>query len=203
MSQLTSTIALLYRMETGDVKQLEAALLERRKTAWVSSLANQARAHNCNRTPNAPRREDLREIKRMCKADAKSISNTWNREVTREIERLYNANPKGNRQYYFANLERWNSARDQWKLPQISLTTEMTTREYAAQRFRQMNYETALRFLFDGPPTTCVDCTRRFAAGLVNENYVRRYPTPRHIGCPHTWRVVNVPQIDCAELWLG
>lgn len=202
-SKLTKTIGLLYRMQRTDVERLYRQLLEIRKVTYATALRQMAREHGCGGTPNAPRREDLAELKRMSREDAKSISATWNRDVARQIEALYEANPRGNRQYYFSNLERWNAERNRWKLPQIALVTDTTTTEYARQRFREMNYPGGEKFIFTGPPPTCPDCMERFAAGIVGEAYTRRYSCPRHIGCPHTYVALNPPQIPCNELWLG
>lgn len=203
MSKLTQTIALLYRMHDADQRKLADELLTMRKKAWATALRAEARKHGCNKTPNAPRREDLDELKRMCAEDAKSIVATWNRDVTRQIERIYEENRKSNRRTYFKRLEAWDQARRAWKLPQIALVTETTTAEYARERFRKQNYLGGQKYVFAGPPPTCEDCSRRFGAGIVTEAYIRKYPCPRHIGCPHTWEVVKVPKIKCADLWLG
>lgn len=202
-TRLTRTIALLYRMTDSDVRQLEQEILDARKAAWLSAMRAEAMAAGCNRVPNAPRREDLAELKRMSKEDAKSIAATWNRDVTRQIEQLFERNRRGNRRYYFKNLEAWDAARREWKLPQIAIVTDTTTREYAKDRFRKMNYEGGLRYVFSGGVAVCRDCASRYAAGVVDESYVRRYPCPRHIGCPHTWQVVNRPRVGCDQLWLG
>lgn len=202
-TRLTRTIALLYRMESADTETLYNQLLEARKRAWKTALELSARIHGCRQVPNAPRREDLDELKRMSREDAESITQTWNRDVIRQIEKLYEANIRGNRQYYFSNLERWNAQRNTWKLPQIALVTETTTAEYARERFRKMNYPGGQKYVFDGAPPTCKDCVRRFAAGVVDASYIRRFPTPRHINCPHTWRVLRPPRLRCDQIWLG
>lgn len=206
MSQLTQVIALLYRMAEADTKALELQLLEARKRAWETALREMAAAHGCNQQPHAPRREDLTELRRMSREDAASITRTWNREVEREITRLFNANRRGNRRYYFANLERWATDRAQWKDAQIALQTEQTTRFYAQTRFRQVNGldGKGARYVFGGPAPVCKVCVRLFGMGIVNQSTVDYYPAPVHVGCPHEWRQVAAPQrLDCGELWLG
>jgi hypothetical protein len=202
-TRLTKTIALLYQMQRDDIRQLEAQILEARKQAWAAALRAEAQAHGCNRVPSAPRREDLDELKRMSKEDAQSITATWNREVTREIERLYAANHRGNRRYYYKNLEAWDAKRREWKLPLIAITTDATTAEYARRRFEKMNYGGGLRYVFAGGVAVCRVCASLFAAGIVDEAFMRRHPLPAHPGCPHQWQVVNRPRMRCDELWLG
>lgn len=203
MSQLTQVIGLLYRMDDTQTQQLADVLLESRKQAWITTMRSMARKHNCDKTPNPPRMGDLAEYQRTSREDAASVTTTYNRDVTREIERLYAANPRGNRSYYFANLERWAAARSTWKAPSIAITTEATAREWAMRRFEAMNYGDALKYRFEGPPEVCRDCVTRAAAGIVDIAYVKKYACPRHVNCPHKWVVVNRPKLTCDEIWVG
>jgi hypothetical protein len=190
-------------METADIRQLEAQLLEARKRSWSNALAEEARRHGCNRTPNAPRREDLAELRRMSKADALSIAKTYNAAVEREIERLYAVNVRGNRQYYFSNLERWARQRDSWKLQQISLNTDTTAHEYAKRRFREQNYSGKEKYRLIGAPPVCAICTRLYGMGFVSEETTIRNSMPAHINCGHSWQIVKPPRLDCRDIWLG
>jgi hypothetical protein len=203
LTRLLKIIALLYEMQPEEQDALSAQLLEQRKAVWRQALADMAREFGCNSaSPRPPSGRDLTELKALSDEDAKSIANTWNGDVERQVQRLYDANPRGNRYYYRKNMEAWAAQRSTWKNPQIALNTETVTREYAKSRFREMNVDSP-RFVFDGPPPTCDVCVQEFAAGIVDENYVRKHPCPRHINCPHTWRVVNPQRIPCAEMWLG
>lgn len=203
MSQLTQIIALLYRMQDADVKALEREILDARKRAWAQALSEAARAHGCTKTPHAPRREDLAELKRMSREDAKSIAETWNRDVTRQIERLHAENPRGNRQYYFNRLEAWASQRAQWKNQQIALQTEQTTRFYAQQRFYAMNGLRGQKYIFVGSAPVCRICARLFARGIVTQDFVNRYPCPQHPSCSHEWKPLTSEKLDCRETWVG
>lgn len=204
MSQLTRVIALLYRMHSDDIKVLANTLLEARKQAWRTALAEMARAHGCNKVPNDPRREDLAHLRELSQQDAQSIAETWNRDVKRQIERLFTQNPRGNRQYYFSSLEAWAAQRAVWKDAQIAMQTEQTTRQYAQSRFREMNDLVGRsRYVLVGPVPVCRVCARHFARGLVDEQYIRRNPAPVHIACPHEWSAVNKPKLNCAEVWVG
>ena len=202
-TQLSKTIALLYRMEDSDTEALYNQLLDARKQAWSTALRSTAQEHGCNQVPNAPRKDDLAELKRMSRADAESIAKTYNFDVEVQIERIFEETRTANRATFYKRLEDWNTQRNSWKLPQIALVTETTTTEYARTRFREANYPAGTQYVFDGPPTVCEDCTTRYAAGVVDENYTQMYPCPRHPNCPHTWRALTPPKLDCGELWLG
>lgn len=202
-TRLLQTIALLYRMASADVTALTDSLLERRKADWITVLSEEARRHGCNQRGQAPRLQDLAELRAMSTEDARSIADTWNRDLERQLVKLFDANPRGNRNYYFSNLERWAAERDRWKLPQIAIQTAQTTRWYAQNRFRVMNGLRGGRYRFVGPPPTCKDCITRFAAGIVDERYIQRFPCPRHISCPHSYELVRPKKISCDRLWLG
>lgn len=202
-TKLTQTLSLLYRMQNADVRQLENDLLESRKRAWDAALREEAARHGCTRTPSAPRRGDLAELRRQSRADAQSIAQTWNRDITREIERLYDSNPRGNRQFYFSNLERYAAERAQWKNAQIALNTETTAAEYAREQFRRLNHTGSERYRLVGAPPVCAVCARLYGLGHVAAAVVERNPMPAHLNCAHSWSVINPPRIPCEALWLG
>lgn len=203
MSRLTDIISLFYVMQAEDTARLEAQLLEARKRAWLTALRNEARAFGCTQSPSQPSLGDLAELKAMSREDAASITATYNRDAAKAVEALYAENRRGNRYYYARRMEQWATERQAWKGPQIAVTTDTQAAEYARRRFREMNLDGTERYVFSGPAPTCRDCSRRFAAGIVGRDYIRRYPTPRHVACPHFWRVVNPPKLDCGDLWLG
>lgn len=191
-------------MTTDDVTALADSILERRKASWISALREQARIHGCtSASPSAPRLGDLDMLKRMSAEDAKSIAATYNRELANKINALYRENPRGNRTFYFSRLEAWSTKRAAWKSPQIALTTEMQTRAYAMERFRAMNFDKPLRYIFAGPAPTCRVCVKLFAEGVVDEAFMRSTPIPVHPNCPHYFRVVRPPKLECNQLWLG
>jgi hypothetical protein len=202
-TRLLQTLALLYRMAGADVTALTDSLLERRKADWITALSEEARRHGCNQRGQAPRLQDLTELRAMSAEDARSIADTWNRDLERQLVKLFDANPRGNRNYYFSNLERWAAERDRWKLPQIAIQTAQTTRWYAQNRFRVMNGLRGGRYIFTGPAPSCIRCVRLFAAGIVSEAYVQRHVTPVHINCPHQWDLIRPKKLSCDRLWVG
>lgn len=201
-SKLLTIIALLYQMQGADVRALADELLERRKAEWRTALTELARQHGCNRSGESPRLDDLDELRRMSLEDARQIAKTWNRDVINQLRKLYGDNPRGNRYYYYSNMERWATERARWKNPQIAIQTAQTTRWYAQNRFRELNGIRA-RFVFAGPPPVCAACVDLFASGIVAEAFIQVNPAPVHIACPHEWREVRPERIPCAEMWVG
>src|SRR5690606_2226896 len=180
MSRLTQVIGLLYRMERDDVTALAEQLLEQRKRAWATALAELGREYGCDKPPRAPSGDDLRELRRMSREDARQIADTWNKDVSRQIERLYEANPRGNRYYYARRLEAWSAERNAWKAPSIAFNTAQQTRFYAQQAFYRAN-GIEPQFIFVGPPPACEACVMHFAAGVVGQDYVDRNAAPVHV----------------------
>lgn len=203
-SRLLQVLLLLYRATPEETRQLENDLLLQRRRIFRRTLGEEARKLGCSRSalPQSPRGEDFQYLKAISRLDARSIHNTWNQWVERRLEELYTANPRGNRQYYLRNMERLTAERAIWKDKQIALNTELTAREYARQRFFQMNLS-GNRYRLTGPPPVCEVCARQFAAGVVDYAHVQRNPAPLHINCPHQWTPITPGTVNCADLWMG
>lgn len=104
-SRLLRVLKLLYHQDAQDVKALAETLLAQRKAAWETALREEAQRYGYTGPIQPPRREDLRELKQMCQEDARSIVQTWNRDVDRQLARLYDTNYRGNRHYYAKRME--------------------------------------------------------------------------------------------------
>lgn len=202
-TDLIRIMALLYRWQPEEIQVLEDELLERRIQAWRTALSEQARQFGCNRAANDPSGGDLRVLRAESGVDAAGIVSTWNRDVERELQRLFDANPGGDRTYYASNMETWADTRNTWKSRQVGLQTVQTTRAYAQSRFREENELRADRFLFVGPPPVCRRCTELFAAGIVDQRFVDRNPVPIHVLCPHEWQLQTAQRLDCRNIWVG
>jgi hypothetical protein len=202
-TRLLQTLALLYRMQPADVRLLADDLYARRQIEWMTALAQEAQRHGCTQPGQPPQRQDADTLRRMADEDAQHIADTWNRDVERQITKLFEANRRGNRNYYFSNMEQWASDRDKWKLPQIALQSAQTTRTYAQQRFRTENGLNGGRFIFTGPPPVCQICVREFAAGIVSARYIQAHKCPRHVGCPHEWAELKPGKLACDAIWVG
>lgn len=203
MSRLTDIIALLYSYTDADTAKLTRQLTERRRASWINTLSELAKKHGCNQLAGTPKGADAKKLAEDSQKDAESVARTYNRELANEIRRLNEANPKGNRTYYISNLEKWQKRRDAHKIFAIGLNTDGSARQYAFQRFYQMNAQIARRFAASGPPAVCVICMRIFAAGIVDFAYTQMHPFPAHYLCPHFYTAIAPTKADCSLLWLG
>lgn len=203
MSALTDAIYAAYAYDASDTEKLTRQLNERYRATWINGIQDLARMHGCNQYPPTPKGEDAKYLRSLAERDAESISNTFNRELRNQIERLYAANKKGNRTYYTSNLAKWQAKRDLWKVYQISLATDSNARQYAFTRFYAMNNQIARMFVASGPPAVCKICMRLFAAGLVDYEFTQRNGFPAHINCPHLWAAAAPVKVECAKLWVG
>lgn len=203
MSQLTDTLFLLYSYQSDDTARMTRVITERRKATWLNVLGDLAKTHGCSQFPKSVKGSDARELERMSQEDAESITRTYNRELRNQIERIYKANPRANRNAYYRQLEAWAKKRNSWKSLQIGLYSDSTARYYAKSRFWAENGLQDGRFVFRGPPPTCERCVKLFAAGVVDGAFVRSHKTPIHHNCPHEWERIGAQKIACSELWLG
>jgi hypothetical protein len=148
----------------------------------------------------------LQYIRELSQTDANSIANTWARDIERQLDKLYTANPRGNRHYYARNMEAWAAQRDTWKSTQIARFTHQSTEFYTSDRFRQQNGLRGQGYIYVGGlvPRSSAGCIERTAAGVVDEAYVQTHPTPNHPNCPHTWEAVDPVAVDdCSAIWMG
>lgn len=208
LSRLLKIIRLLYRMDDNDINDLTAVLLGNRQTEWRQAIQAEALGVGCKgvQAKNASG-GDLAKLRDDSRKEARQIAKTWNRDIERQLKKLFDQNPRGNRNYYSKNMTAWMNARASWKNTQIALNTSQTARQYAKEQFWKKNKLTdRARFIFTGPPPTCEDCATLFSMGLVGIDVVQRYPAPRHPNCPHEWEQftgVGVGLMDCEKLWIG
>lgn len=202
---LLRILRLLYHHHDADTAQIEQQLIEARKRAWVTAMEAEARRWGYTGSIPEPRAHDLAWIRKESRKDAQSISRTWNRDVDRQLDRLYAENPRGNRHYYAARMEAWAAQRATWKDRQIASYTEMSTKARVVQRFEQKNDLTGGLKIFTGPPPVCGECVELYAMGPVEPSVARRYPAPRHVGCTHWWETMRASVIlpNPRNLWVG
>lgn len=204
-TRLLRILKLLYHQDAQDAQALADTLLAQRKAAWEAAIRAEARQVGYAGPVPAPRHADLAALKRMSQDDARSIVRTWNRDVDRQLARLYASNPRGNRRYYAKRMEQWAAERDRWKARQIAGFTEFSTKGAAQRRFWAMNGLRGAQYVLDGPPPICDDCRSLYGRGAVEQAVVDAHPTPRHVGCAHSWRLLpwttDPPRPDA--LWVG
>lgn len=204
LTRLQRIIRLAYEMQSEDRDELEDTITKQRAAAWRDAIEDEARKVGVSRSARGPSGQDLRELREMSRADAQSIYETYNRDLEREIRRLFDANPRGNRNYYIKNLEEWAERRASWKNRQIALMNNKTARYHAQQRFWDLNGARKRRYRFDGPAPVCDDCADMFAAGEVDQRFVDQNPTPLHPNCPHEWKSVGFKlNVAPEDVWMG
>ncbi len=204
-TKLLQILALLYRQDETDRVAIESKLLEQCKQSWRSAIQAEARRFGYIGPVSGPNYIDLAFAKAECQLDSTSIVRTWNRDVERQLVRLFNENPRGNRYYYIKNMEAWARQRATWKDPQISIKTEYTIVGYAKDRFYQENGMRGGLYKLVGPPPVCDECIDHMAMGVVGQEYVDRNPAPFHLKCTHTWQQIkgSVAYPPPNELWVG
>ncbi len=201
---LKRRLALAFEFTAPDTTALTASILKQRSETWRLTLTQEARAAGSSKTGIGPTGQDLSVLSRMSRKDAQSITNTFNRELGNQIDRLYDANPDGDRAYYISELTAWADNRADYKDRQIANMNRSTARTYAQERFNAENRVGEALFLFAGPPPRESVCAGLFAVGLVNRTFVERNSTPIHIGCPHGWETqVTRIGVPLAKLWVG
>jgi len=205
LDALKRRLSQAYEIALPDEQTLAFTIYRQRVEAWQQTLTEEAAKLGSRKQGKAPSGADAAHLMQQSREDAQSIRRTFQRDLEREIERLFNANPQGDRAYYIANLEQWADTRAQWKDRQIALYNNKTAQTYAQQRFREENQIDGATYRFTGPAPVCDDCAEKFAAGIVDQAYVNNSPTPLHINCPHFWESVNMalPTIALNELWVG
>jgi hypothetical protein len=204
LTRLQRIIRLAYDMRDDEEAQLARSIYDQRARAWVEQVREEAAKVGIRRAIPFPSGADADALRRASIEDAHSIRATYQRDLEREIARLYEANPRGNRQYYISNIERWHAQRAQWKDRQIALYNQKTAAFWAQQAFTMRNRIREPHYLFGGPAPVCEDCQAQFAAGEVDQAHVDANPTPLHPNCPHAWNItrfkLGVPR---EQAWVG
>jgi len=203
MSELTDLITLLYSYQQDDIDDMVAKLTERRRATWINTLTELAGKHGCNRPAGTPKGADAKYLKDISIEDAKSIANTYNEQLRNQVERLYKANNKGNRNYYYKQLSAWLKKRAAWKDYQIALQTDSTARQYATEMFYKNNPDIVPKFRYSPIPPVSKECIKRTAKGVVTLAYVQSHKTPAHPFCPHQWLPLRPQQAVCELLWVS
>jgi hypothetical protein len=204
-SRLLQILALAYEYQDADREQLAGDLLQQEKQAWRTALREKAQQYTgFALSPRDPSGRDLQTLKDWARRDAEGIAKTWNTAVERQLQKLFEANPRGNRYYYIKGMSEWETTRTGWHSRMVSAQTIGQAREYAKSRFLEENGINAIGHIMTGPPAVCDDCIALMRLGVVSDRVRRRNPTPRHPNCDHEWEEVNAAgAIPLDELWLG
>ncbi len=203
LERLKRRLRVAYEFALPDEQALADSIYRQRAQAWQQAMTEQAQRVGSRRTGRLPSGEDAARLRAQSIEDAQSIRATFNHDLEREIERLYAAQPDGNRDYYVSNLTRWADERAAWKDRQITLNNNKTAR-YEAMKAFEIHNRVSSMFRFAGPAPVCPDCADKFAMGEVRQQVVRENPTPRHPNCPHEWVTTQSKLgVPITELWVG
>lgn len=189
---------------TTDQRQIQAAsIFNAMKRAWLDAIQDEIDYVGGTQRAQGPNGADLDYLRQLADEDAQGIVNTYNRDVQRQLEKLYKDYPNASADFFIESMKAWAEDRAAWKGLQIAFSTESRAREYARRRFAAENFPASTRFVFVGPPPTCEKCVKLFAAGVVDFAFKDEHPAPVHVLCPHTWRAVRKPKVDLVNLWVG
>lgn len=187
-----------------DEQSLTTTILAQLSETWRATLTSEARAAGSSKVGQGPSGQDLSELSKIARRDAASIVQTFQRDLAREIDRVYDQSPTATRTDYIQALTVWADDRAQWKDRQIATMNRGNARSYAQQRFNAENEVGESLYLAEGPPPRERICANIMAAGLVNREFVERNPLPAHIGCPHNYAVqVTRIGVPVNQIWVG
>ena len=201
---LLRRLSLAFEFAVTDEDALTESIYQQRAETWRSTLTEEARANGSPKVGIGPNGRDRDTLRQQSREDARSIRNTFNRDLASQINQLYDADPARSRESYVSELTRWADERAQWKDRQITNQNRSTARTYAQERFNSENQVGNALYLFSGPSPREPVCAGHFAAGLVDREYVERNPTPIHINCPHSWQIQTArPGVALSQIWVG
>ena len=203
LTKLQRVMRLAYEMRADETAVLAREMERQRTAAWMDAMRTEARKVGYKGPIPSPRGEALDMIRRQSITDARGVTETYNRDLERAIVKLYDANPRGNRNYYMRGIERWHAERARWKNKQIALMNDKSARHWAVSAFVEQN-SVQSRYRFAGPAPVCDDCAEMFAAGVVDQAFVDKTPAPLHPNCPHFWSTVRPKLgVPLSQLWVG
>jgi hypothetical protein len=204
-SDVMKLVHLAMRRDPIDRDAVKADLLRMGRRAYESELMAQARRAGCPgpsaQLSNGPILSELNEV---YEEHADSIVNTYNYDLTAQIQQIRQDVPRANRFTYANRLQRWDETRKDLKKPVIGQMTESVARTLAQQHFYQYNGYGGTAEL--QPKTAvCPVCQGWIDRGIVPLKVAENHPPPYHIRCPHSWYTTpdqRTPE-ECRLLWMG
>lgn len=202
-TRLIDAITAHYAMNEDDIRLLMERITAQLITTYRRVILQQLQLYKCQKTPSNPIDPQSQQwVEAKALKDAKGIAATYERELRNKVSRLYQANRRGNRNYYISNLDRWITQRNSHKSSSISLNTMTAARKYAKDEFRSRNVRGG-KYILVGPPPVCKLCIRIKGLGPVDLATTKRRPLPAHGGCPHDYEAVTLGKVDCETIWTG
>jgi len=175
-----------------------------RARAYEKELATQAQRVGCDQY-SAPLRigPEWVELDKKSIDDARSITNTYNRDLAREINKIRKDVPTANRNTYAKRIEGWSKSRKDWKDKQIIQYTNNSARNQAQRDFYRNNGITEGTAVLRPRTAVCPICNGWINRGEVPLNVALANPANFHPNCPHYWDVYppKLAPDDCGNLW--
>jgi hypothetical protein len=204
-SVIVQKITAHYAMIDSDIALLQAQIERQLLITYIQTIQTLLIERSCQKLATSKDLASLKWIAEKAKTDATGIANTYNRELSSQVGKVYAKNKKSNRYAYMSALDTWLTGRTPRKTASISLNTLTAARAYTQDRFMREN-KIQGRFAPVGPPPVCIKCIRIFAKGpLTWEECMKAVNfLPAHLGCPHTRRALVIKPIPCDEMtWTG
>lgn len=130
----------------------------------------------------------LSDLRGRAQFAARSISDTYNAEMHRQIGRIGEDVPTANRNVYLKRLSDFDAARWEKHSPSISVTELQTSRNYAQVDFIYRNGLTG-RARVDPQGAVCPICEGYVAEGWVSVEEGYTWAIPAHPNCCHSLEV--------------
>lgn len=115
--------------------------------------------------------------------DARSITNTYNRDLARKITQTRQETPRANRNTYAKRIRDWSKERDAWKDKDIRTQTANSARAQAQRDFYQKNGITEGHAVLRPRTAVCKICLGWIARGEVPVNVATSDAPPYHNFC--------------------
>lgn len=205
MTPFVDTITALYAFTPEDIAQLEASLFEQLRLAYLEQVRALAVQHGISNPTPVLRSPELEALQAKARMDAEGIANTYNADLRRQVEAIYNRNPNSTRADYVDVLSSWGRARSGHKAITIAIYTILWATNYGFDLFVTRNNLTNQLFRAVGATPKCPVCMRIVAAGIVPFRYTQENPLPNHPNCTHEWTVINATDVSRRGgiVWLG
>lgn len=208
LSNLSDTQRLVHlaaRMTDDDVERIRQEILDVSRRAFEEEMTIQAREFGCEgnigRLTTGP---ELTELNNQALRDAKSIVNTYNKDLTSAIKSVYAENKYANRNYYAKYLGKWDQARATRKSTQIAQFSESVGRKNAQAAFTKLNGLMGVATLVPSR-AVCPVCIGWVARGQIPLAEAMDESPPYHTNCPHFFQLSysGNEDIPCEDLWMG
>lgn len=203
-SRVMALVHLSLRGQVEDTEVLANELFQARKQEFNDAMNDYLAQIGCGGQANLTAGPELKAISDQSKKDAKSIMDTFNLDLAKEIQNIKDITPTANANTYALRLKQWDADRSDWKYSQIALWTAMTARDSAFRSFSKNNGLTPEAVLLPSIAAEPI-CQGWINRGSVPFEIARKNPSPFHIGCIHFWKptFLEGDEGDCEDLWRG